>query len=122
MLELSGGRKVKVGMVFECPDDEFISLASNPEARAELAEGFKTKDLDTAIVDREMGLNVTPIAQLTITCVDGKCESSVFMTKEQLVRLAYECRAVVQTMNDAAKLADSQWAEYRRGVMKRESA
>jgi hypothetical protein len=120
MSDISAGRRVKVGVVFECPDDEYVSLASDPDAKVGLAEELKTTAIDDAVVDREMGLSVTPIAQLTVTRLDGQCESAVFMTKEQLVRLAYECRAVVQTMNEAAKLADRHWAEYRRGVMKRE--
>ena len=112
MLKLSNGRKVKVGIVFECPEDEFIELAQDPDVKVAVAEEHG----EQADIDKAMGLQVSSFAQLTIVRRGGFTEASVFMTKGELIKHIYEARAVLRSMDEAARLADREWAGYRKGL------
>ena len=115
-LSLGGGRRVKVSMTFEAVDDEIVSMAMDPEVRIQLARDLRTRDVDDEVVDREMGIKVTPLAQITVTREDGAVETSVFMTKDELKHHIFEARAILHTLDPAADLADGVWAKYRRGL------
>lgn len=117
-LELSGNRTLRVGMVFVCPDDETLIL-SGAEAKIQVAERLKTRDVDDGILDLEMGLKVMPFAQVTVSTADGAAEASVYMTKDDLRRHVVEARAILRTMDAAAELADAEWVRYRSETRKR---
>jgi len=100
-MELAGGRKVKFSISFECANDDFVAMT---------AEEQETP---------EMGLEVTPVAQMTVLTDDQGVESSLFMTRDELRRLVFEAVAVYKTMEESARLADVEWARYRQGVRRR---
>lgn len=103
------GRKIKVGIIFECPDEEFVRMAGSPEvAAAAAAEGMS--------VDEATGMSALAFAQLTVFRRGGHVESSTILTKDELIRHIYEARAVLKSMDRAAELADREWAGYRKGV------
>lgn len=106
---LVNGRKIKVGVVFECPDAEYVKIADSPEVAAAAAE----EGMD---VDQITGMAVMPFAQLTVFRRGGHVESSTLLTKDELIRHIYEARAILKSMDKAAELADEHWAGYRKGV------
>ena len=118
-LVLSNGRRLKVGLVFEHPDDDNIALTASPEARAAVAEGMLKGEMTPEAMDLEMGMAVTAMAQLTITTKAGVAETSVYMTKGELIRHAYECRAIIKSMDRAAQMADGEWKGYREEIRRR---
>lgn len=97
-IELSGGRKIKVGMLFEHPEDEILDMADEVEA---------------GVSDVDMGLDTSAFAHVCVFTAEGLVESSVVMTRERLTRFIYEARAVVKSMDRAARLADETWGSYR---------
>ena len=60
-LKLSPGQKVKVGVTFETPDDQFISMGADEDAKVAIAEGLMTYEVTDELIDKEMGLKATPI-------------------------------------------------------------
>lgn len=115
-LELSHNRKIKMAMTFENPDDEFVAMTASPEAMAAVAEGLMKHEVTPEVLDRETGMQLTPMAQMTVLREDGVVETSVFMTKRDLIQHVYECRSILKTMDRAAKLADEEMRVYREQV------
>ena len=119
-LTLSPGHKVKIGLTFETPDDEYIAMGAGEEAKVAIAEGLMTHEITEELIDQEMGLGSIPIAQLTIQTKSPITENkTVFMTKDELRRHIYECQAALKTMDPFGKLVDDQMAKYREGVRKK---
>jgi len=88
-LKLSGNRRVKVGMTFECPDDEFLRMS----------------DEDVPI---------TGLGYMSITKEDGSVESAVFLTKEDLERHVYETKAILKSLEEATAIVDRQWQGFKK--------
>lgn len=119
-LKLSPGQKVKVGVTFETPDDQFISMGADEDAKVAIAEGLMTYEVTDELIDKEMGLKATPIVQLTVTHKSPVTEDrTVFMTEDELRRHIYECRAVLKSMNQFSNLVDVEMKEYRKGVRRK---
>ena len=111
-LKLSPGHKLKVGVTFEAPDDDFVIMTADPEIRAQASEGLM--ESESGSLDKIMGLNSMPVAQLTIhvknPMIQGK---SLFMTKDELRKHVHECLAVLKTMDDFAGDVDKHLETYR---------
>lgn len=110
-----GDRRVIVAMSFVTPDDEFLTMASDPEVLIEAKRsspdgGELTQDL----VDRVTGVKVTPVAHITILSPDEAAEAVVSMSKDELAKHIVACRAVFESMSQAAEVADRRWARYRK--------
>lgn len=119
-LKLSPGSKIKIGVTFETPDDEFIALGGTEDAKVAIAEGLMTHEVTDQLIDREMGLKSMPIAQLTVTHKSPVSEDrTVFMTEDELRRHIYECRAVLKSMAQFSDLVDVEMKEYRKGVRRK---
>lgn len=119
-LTMSPGRKVKVGLSFEHPDDQFVEMAANPETRAQIAQGLSSADVTDDIMDKQMGIESTPLAQMSIITKHAiGHDTVVFMTKDELRRHAYECMAMVKAMDKFSSLVDDTMSEYRKKVRER---
>lgn len=118
-LSLSNGRLLDVGMSFICPDDEHIALTASPEAQAAVVEGLMTHEVTGDVIDRETGMNVTSVAKMTVSNRAGIPESTLYMSKIELIRHIYECRAILKSMDRAADLVDDEWKGYRERVRRR---
>lgn len=113
-LHLSPGRKVMVSATFEHPDDEYVRMAMNPEARAHLGES-----VDSEVIDQEMGLTPTAIAQLTIFTKQAIGEDRVvFMTKDELRLHVYQCMAVLKSLDGFEESVDRVMRDYRQKLVK----
>lgn len=120
-LTLSPGRKVKVGVTFEHPDDEQVAMAGSDEALAVAAQAVGSRDHEA--LDREMGMRSVAMAQVTVmsrqssddACV-GVDDMVLFMTKDELRRHVCECKAVLRSMDGFEQSADTVMAGYRRKV------
>lgn len=99
------GRRVKIGIVFESPEDDMLTIDFEEGSQAEF---------DKACM-------VTAFAQMTVTRRGGHAEAVVTMSKDELRRHIYESRAVLKSMDAAAKLADREWARYRVGVRRKQN-
>jgi hypothetical protein len=108
-----------MAMTFESPDDEFVAMTASPEAMAAVAEGLMKHEITPEVLDRETGMELTPMAQMTVLREDGAVEASVFMSKRDLIQHIYECRSILKTMDRAAKLADEEMRVYRDQVRRR---
>ena len=97
------GRTVTVGMNFVSPDDDALAFQFDNQAEADEA------------------LKVTAFGQLTVTRRGGHVEAVVYMTKDELRRHVFEARAVLKSMDEAARLADREWARYREGVRRKQN-
>lgn len=115
-LSLSNGRRVMTSISFVCPDDDVIKMSDSEEvfAQATAETGRSTMTVDE--VDAVIGIVVHPVAQLTVFDGDESVESVVTMSKDDVRRLIYDLRAVYETMDDAAAIADRTWSRYRRQV------
>lgn len=98
------GRRIKVGIVFESPEDDMLSVTFEEGDQAEFDKACK----------------VTPFVQLTVTRRGGHAEAVVTMSKDELRRHVYESRAVLKSMDAAAELADREWARYRKGLRRKD--
>ena len=118
-LSLSNNRPIDVGLSFVCPEDDIIAMTAGPEVQAALAESLQTREVTNDTVDRETGMKVMPLAKITVTTRAGVPESVLFMNKQELIRHAYACRAIIKSMDRAAELADGEWREYREEIRRR---
>ena len=116
-LNLSPGHKVKIGLTFESPDEEFIALGATEDAKAAIAEGLMDHEVTDDLIDDQMGLKSQPIAQLTIMHKNAfVADKTVFMTEAELRLHVYECRAALKSMEEFGELVDREMKSYRKGV------
>jgi len=105
LLSLSGERTIRASAAFDCVDDEVISASIDVVP-------------DKAV--RENGLMPVSLGQITVTNADGRVESSVYLTDEELERHIYELRSVLLVMRRARDIADIGWRKYRELVYQRQ--
>ena len=118
-LKLSPGHKLKIGLTFETPMEEYIALGSTEDAKVAIAEGLMTHEVTDDLIDQEMGLRSEVFAQVTLMHKNAFVEDkTVFMTEDELRRHIYECRAALKSMDEFGKLVDKEMGEYRKGVRK----
>jgi hypothetical protein len=116
ILSLSNGRRVAVSVHFVAPDDESVELSGSPEVLAQVASDNPESEVTQGLVDTALGMTVRAVAQLTVTREDGVVEASFFMSKDELKRHIVECRAIFDSMDEAAGLADRRWSKFRESI------
>lgn len=115
-LTMSGGRRVMASIAFVPPDDEVIAMAADDNVAAQAAAELGRRDLSEADIDAVVGITVQPVAQLAVFDDGERVESLLTLNKNELRRLIYDLRAVYESMDDSAKVADRTWARYRKQV------
>lgn len=117
-LSLSNGRTIMMGMGFVPPPDEVIAMADSPELLEQAARERPNEELSQKLVDEIVGIKVTPVAMLTVSRENGDVETVVHMNRDELRRHIYDAKAVYDSMEKAADMADETWARYRERVRK----
>lgn len=73
---------------------------------------------ESSVDDGSMAL--VPGAQITVWGEDGRVETSLVMTRDELARHVTDCRAVYDSMQAVADASRSRWDRYHQAVKKRE--
>jgi hypothetical protein len=66
------------------------------------------------------GMALVPGAQITVWGEDGRVETSLVMTRDELARHVTDCRAVYDSMQAVADASRSRWDRYHQAMKKRE--
>ena len=114
MKTMIGDRRLVVSLSFIQPEDENIIMASSPEALMEAKRHSPDGHVDQDLVDRITGVTVTAIAHIGVLDDAEKPEAFVSLSKEELAKHIVACRAVFESMDGAAEVADRRWSRYRK--------
>jgi len=117
-LSLSGGRRLMMGVGYVKPPIEVILMANSPEVMAQVKAENPDGDIDMNKVEEMMGITTQPVASLTVFDENEKVEAMVSMSKDELREFIYEARAIYESMDQSAKIADRTWVKYRAMVRK----
>jgi hypothetical protein len=118
-LQLTKGRKVKMGLTFEAPDDIFIAQTADPEVRATAVEGAMSHEMTPELIDEAMGMSSMPMVTMIVMSKSVITDDVVLcMTTDELRRHIFECKAVLKASGAFGGLVDDTMKDYVKGVRK----